>query len=216
MDHVQIMQNLRDAPPPGLARVDYFHRVYSQITGWITTADKHWLCDFLPEVALAYPRDMRIVEVGTYGGSTARGLIALTGGRVVCVDNWMDHHPGDNGCETGPESFWKNLRTYGPDLSMFVDALLTGDSHEVGPRWLLPIDLLLIDGDHSYPGALADLRDFGRHVVGGGYCLVDDYDMPFVKQACDEFFGGAASDWAVVRAPPGGDEGHVLCARRSA
>lgn len=211
MNREQILANLRAAPPSGGGRVDYFHEIYAQITGWITGPDREWLCDNLPEIALAYPHEMRVVEVGTFGGSTARGLIALTGGRITSMDNWTDFHAEDAGVPTGPDFFWKNIRTYGPDLSSRVDALITGNSREIGIAWNKPIDLLLVDGDHSYEGALADLQNFAKHVVQGGYCLVDDYDMPFVQRACEAYF--TPNDWETIRRPEPAPA-HLLCMKR--
>lgn len=216
MNREGILAHLHARPAPGPARVDYFHRIYGQITGWIAEVDRQWMCDHLPEIALAYPREMRIVEVGTFGGGTARGLVAMTGGRITCTDNWSDFHPdgadggycSHAGCATGPEFFWtilgKKVCTadppYMPDLSGCVDELITGDSRAVGSAWSTPIDLLLVDGDHSYEVALADIKNFGRHVVPGGVILVDDYDMPPVASACEEAL--RAPEWETLRGPP--------------
>ena len=51
-----------------------------------------------------------------------------------------------------------------------------------------PIDLLFLDGDHSYKGALGDLNNFYKHVRKGGFVVIHDSNMPTVKKAINHFF----------------------------
>jgi predicted O-methyltransferase YrrM len=50
---------------------------------------------------------------------------------------------------------------------------LLGDSSAI--PWELPIDLLFIDGDHSYDGCLRDFLAFEKWVRTGGLICFDDY-----------------------------------------
>ncbi len=70
---------------------------------------------------------------------------------------------------------------------------LAGDSKNVG--WLLSkipakLDVLFIDGDHSYEGVKRDLDNYGHLVVSGGRIILHDvcsgYD-PGVRKAFDEY-----------------------------
>lgn len=51
------------------------------------------------------------------------------------------------------------------------------------------IDLLFIDGDHSYNGVIKDFNNYSKMVKPGGYIVFDDYndytDSPEVKPAVD-------------------------------
>ena len=69
-----------------------------------------------------------------------------------------------------------------------------------------PIDLLIIDGDHSYEGVKADLDVWLQHVKPSGLIFLHDYDAddtcfahqdryPGVKQAVEE----CAAQWVEVR-----------------
>ena len=53
-----------------------------------------------------------------------------------------------------------------------------GDSHIVGKRWRVPLDMLVIDGDHSYDGIRLDIALWTTHVKHGGYILCHDYGSP--------------------------------------
>jgi hypothetical protein len=47
-------------------------------------------------------------------------------------------------------------------------------SEELGPRWTLPIDLLLIDGDHSEAAVRRDWDEFSDHLRPGGHVVFHD------------------------------------------
>lgn len=73
-----------------------------------------------------------------------------------------------------------------PRLREFVEA----DTHDVGQLLIrLPNphiwDLVYVDADHSYAGALQDLRLFWQ--MTERVMWVDDYDNPDVRRAVDEF-----------------------------
>ncbi len=65
---------------------------------------------------------------------------------------------------------------------------ILGNSHDV--KFDKPIDLLFVDGDHSYDGCMGDLIKYAPLVKKGGYILVHDYERdvwPAVKKACDDY-----------------------------
>jgi predicted O-methyltransferase YrrM len=45
-------------------------------------------------------------------------------------------------------------------------------SYDAIASWREPIDLLFLDGDHSFEGVTRDFREWGRHVRPGGVILV--------------------------------------------
>lgn len=233
MKRDEIHAILREAPALD-GRQAYLAERFGAMFGWITAPDQAFLCGFLPAIGLAARAPLRIVEVGTFGGSTARGLITLTGGgEIICIDDFYDfrHHEGKprrnpmlNHFESGAAMFAATLKGP-PDLSAYATLLEAPSTSHPSCRccppiakpasegWTQPIDLLFVDGDHSYEGALSDLRAFAPHVVPGGYCLVDDTHMPDVLRACREYFGAG---WEPVRLPDGNPASIAVYHRRRA
>lgn len=215
MTHEEILSILDKAPPPAGERMVYFHSVYTQIYGWVAGPDKLWLCEFLPKIAKESSNRMRILEIGVFNGGTSRGLIALTGGIFVGIDNFMDFS-GEGarslmGATDGPDAFWRTLK-YHPDLSAHVDRLIVGNSQDIGQTWSDPIDLVLFDADHNTEPLKADLSLFCPHIAVGGYALVDDYDMGTVQQAVGEYF--SQEKWETIRIPDVSTTAKIFAARR--
>lgn len=117
-----------------------------------------------------------VVEVGSYAGGTAvgwaRAMKENGRGRIICVD--MDVYSRG----TFPELTAKNIHATG--FSEERLELLGGNSRELIPRlsekYTGQVDIYLVDGDHTYEGALADLENGRRMMRRGGYILVHDVD----------------------------------------
>jgi len=137
-----------------------------------------------------------IVELGSYcGGSAAffaKGLSdrgAGSTGRVVCVDPLLGAPPW---LTLPPQMFTlnelrSNMEALG--LSSLVD-LRIGDSAAVGSVWPAePIDVLLIDGDHSFEGALRDVECWLPKLCDAGILLFDDIDSLEEMRSLDEMMG---------------------------
>jgi predicted O-methyltransferase YrrM len=137
-----------------------------------------------------------VVELGSYcGGSAAffaRGLADKPGGgagRVVCVDPLLGAPPW---LALPPQMFTlaelrANIVALG--IESYID-LKIGDSAAVGATWPAElIDVLLIDGDHSFEGALRDLECWAPKLRDGGILLFDDIDNIAEMRAVDEIMG---------------------------
>lgn len=64
-----------------------------------------------------------------------------------------------------------------------------------------PISAILIDGDHSYKGVLADCEHFLPHVIKGGYAMFHDYEresLPEVTRAVHDYLISRRSEWKFV------------------
>jgi predicted O-methyltransferase YrrM len=164
---------------------------FSQVESWPSSAQGFEDLDFLftssqldhgvaslrfDEAALLYRvvRDAgkaTIVEIGRFkGGSTLIMATAMAPGSVI----WSyDLHVAARADLSGPgldaellDALSRLGRTEGVNLEV-------GDSRAVE----IPagaIDVLFIDGDHSYEGAKADIERWGPYVREGGHMLLHD------------------------------------------
>lgn len=132
---------------------------------WLFTSNEHSRGIVrlnLAEGALLYKycrkkKDGVLLEIGRkHGGSTAIMASALDSGIVHSIDIVMHQKEVD-------------------DNLMFVKdrvRLITCDSKQIA--WDRKLDLLFIDGDHSYQGVKNDVRRFAPFVVVGGYIIMHD------------------------------------------
>ena len=125
-----------------------------------------------------------IVEVGSYYGRSASlmGLGVRDSGRsarICCVDTWQNTAVPD-----APADIYD---TFLSNVEPFRDLVtpLRGRSEEVAASWSGPIDLLFIDGDHSFEGCRRDIECWVPFVRSGGWILFHDTDFPDVRRAID-------------------------------
>jgi len=152
-----------------------------------------------------------IVEVGTYAGGTAVGwakALAENGkGKLICIDN--DTYIA----ETYPVTAKKNIQAVGLEEHRYE--LKCGDSKNIVPNLAqeLPgkVDMYLVDGDHRYESALADIENGLPLVKSGGFILVHDVDKkrkmaeatgnhPYpVYEAFKKVAGNTGFEWCILR-----------------
>lgn len=119
-----------------------------------------------------------IVEIGAYRGASttalAMGVRDAGCGHIHSIDPHKDFH-GVLGGFFSPEDhilFESTLKKY--DVIEWVTHYCT-DSASVAKDWVLKIDLLWIDGDHSYEGVATDLKLWLPFVADGGIVVLDDH-----------------------------------------
>jgi predicted O-methyltransferase YrrM len=140
---------------------------------WMTRAER------LTLFTLAFClRPSRYMEIGTLKGGSAlivaSAMAALGGdGRIFCVDPEPRVAPED---WARLESRARMFRGFSPQILPEVAAAAGG-----------PFDLVLIDGDHSYHGAVRDANGVLPFMAHGGYILFHDAFFPDVRKAIDEF-----------------------------
>jgi len=124
---------------------------------------------FLCKTASQVKDDGTILEIGCHrGGSLV--LMAVSSKKKVkifsidkkkldCVEILLNQYNVRNKCE-----------------------VIIADSHKYKWSSNIFIDLLLIDGDHSYKGCLLDLKMYCSHVKQSGFIFVHDYPSKGVKE----------------------------------
>jgi predicted O-methyltransferase YrrM len=151
-----------------------------------------------------------IVEIGSWMGRSTRALgdNVVLGGVVFAVDHWA----GAKGYYTqltikklgGPDVLYQKFRRNTADLikdgtvvpirSASQDAMAKL-TKKLG-NW--EVDLVFVDGDHSYSACMRDITDYLPLVRRGGVMAGHDYDQHGVVRAVKELFKKQA-----IRVVPG-------------
>jgi predicted O-methyltransferase YrrM len=139
----------------------------------------------LLSVADGLPQGFIACEIGSYLGASACLLAVaarLRGGTIHCVDTWDNRAMGiEVACDTFP-AFIRNTEPFRDHIVVH-----RGDSSAMAGQVPNQIDLLFIDGDHSYAAVKADLALYGPKLKADGFLLLHDYVSPEICRACDEF-----------------------------
>ena len=115
------------------------------------------------------------LEIGTRDGDSLRVVIENSPelDRIVCCDTWGSEYGG-----SGRGSDDHIHRMLAELLYVGNLACLTGHSKQTVPALKGPFDLVLVDGDHSYAGAMADLENVWPLVSRGGCVVFHDTNHP--------------------------------------
>ena len=115
-----------------------------------------------------------LLEVGSYLGASSCFLAAAArdlggGARVHCVDTWENQ-----GMTEGPRDTWEEFRH---NTERYARQIVThrGPSVDIARTFKKPVDLLFLDGDHSYEGCRADVEAWLPHLASGGLLLMHDF-----------------------------------------
>lgn len=142
------------------------------------------------------------LEIGTRDGGSLEVVLANARqlSDVICCDTWGSEYGGSG--RGGHAHIHVLMDTHGYDgRRTFLD----GDSKVTVPNlqpWLAgTFDLILVDGDHSYAGGMADLVNVWPLVRPGGAVLFHDIRHPAHPDlaACfAEFVAGRTSQHEVI------------------
>jgi len=140
------------------------------------------------------------VELGTQRGFTAyRAAIHLPRATIYCVDPWKNYegipkYVGDM------KLCWEIFKAlHAENLKSGKVVAWKGFSWDVALTFVRPIDLLWIDGDHTFEGVTKDFSMWVPQVRSGGVVVGDNYEMDDVRMAVDSFAHANGIDFHVGR-----------------
>lgn len=61
------------------------------------------------------------------------------------------------------------------------------DSKELAEVWPAPVDVVFVDGDHTYDGCAGDILGWLPHILPGGYIAVHDYRKDDIPTGADGY-----------------------------
>jgi len=139
----------------------------------------------------------RIVEVGVLGGRTTKRMARATQGIIWAVDHWQGvpddpvQAPIYRNLGRSEEAFRRRLA---PWLKSGRVRVLKMDSLEAAEVLAATegrtLDLVFLDGDHSYNGVRRDILAWGPLVRPGGVLSGHDLNWPGVQRAVEELLPG--------------------------
>ena len=154
---------------------------------------------FAQQIALAglvLPRGIdRVMEIGFNAGHSAELFLSIRSDTTVTSFD-LGAHRYVQACKEEIDRQFPGRHT-----------LVLGDSAVTVPDYVpeAPFDLIFVDGDHSYLGAQADLRNCARLARKGTIVVMDDTDMPEVFRAWKEANeAGLVREMCVLRFNLGG------------
>ncbi len=148
-----------------------------------------------------------IVEIGSFRGRSCvllgRGALASGAGAALRITAIDPHMPSGDAPRMkfnaeDHQTFLRTVERFG--VLPHVNKLIS-DSRRALENWDgTLIDLLWVDGDHTYEGALFDIAQWGKLVAPGGLMLAHDYGRyEGVTRAWDETVRPTGSGWGPTR-----------------
>lgn len=152
----------------------------------------------LYDIATSYDslKDLTYVEIGCYAGGSACLLLQRPNTNVISIDL---------GTPMPPDVVQQNVSKLNVHKNSYI--YLQGNSQTVEMVEQLKtnineIDILFIDGDHSYQGVINDFLLYNELVTSGGYIVFDDYNdwehSPEVKLAVNNLVESYKSQFEII------------------
>ncbi len=134
-----------------------------------------------------------IVEIGSYLGTSAlcvADICRKNGNKIYCVDTWNgseEHQKGEGACLCDPkllyQSFCENIQNYGYE-DVVVPVRM--DSVSAAKKFIAEktkVDMVFIDGDHSYKSVSKDITMWEKTLVKDGVVSGHDIMWDSVKRS---------------------------------
>lgn len=125
----------------------------------------------------ALPEELEFLRQEAFKLGPSSQIMMLGCGPGVMSVAMLEGHPNPpNIAIVDLTSFYyceAHLRGAGVDYSRVQ--FITGDSSSIGDQWWhIPVDLLIVDGDHSFSGCRKDIQGWWQHVKPGGLVFFHD------------------------------------------
>ena len=147
-------------------RLTFFLSAVNGIETHLTDSEKVFLYQISKKTAA-----LTILEVGSYKGASA--VCFATGSpkqaKIYCIDTW------DN--RSMSEGQYDTFQIFQDNVSQFSYKIISirGDSNDsIKSLQHLSLDILFLDGDHSYDAVLNDYKNYFPLLKSGGFLLMHD------------------------------------------
>jgi len=167
------------------------HTPYS-LSDWLAYLS-HKEIDFLTELARSLPEKPDVINIGAGGGTSGLALLSARDDlRLTTIDPVKERNPVG-----GLENELGILESSGVSY-VGRHTQIQGDSKKVGRSWDWGlIDMVFVDGDHTYEGCRGDIEEWMPHLRFGGVIALHDYQKiaawkrmnPAIEVVTDDMVG---------------------------
>jgi len=168
------------------------------ISNQINNKTFHHHYHILYDIATSYPVNyaLNYVEIGCYAGGSACLMLQRENTSVFSIDL---------GTPISPDIVRQNVNKLNKHNNNYN--YIKGSSHNLEifnklMEYIKEIDILFIDGDHSYDGVITDFNMYSKLVASGGYVVFDDYNdknhSPEVKPAVDHIISEISQEYQII------------------
>lgn len=143
------------------------------------------LCDYVGDMS-----NMTMVEIGSYVGDSTE-IFAKRVKKIICIDPWENGYDENDGASSQHDMSIVE-RQFDELCEKYDNIVKIKNTSENSSKNILDksIDLVYIDGLHTYIGVNNDIRVWLPKIKDGGYISGHDYGskhFPDVKTAVDNF-----------------------------
>uniref|UniRef100_A0A6C0CUD6 Methyltransferase n=1 Tax=viral metagenome TaxID=1070528 RepID=A0A6C0CUD6_9ZZZZ len=147
------------------------------MTDWIDQITSAW-CGHrkFAEFLVDHYKDPIVVELGVdYGFSTFVFANALneTNGKIYGIDLFL----GD--IHTGYRNTYDSVINNISEHNLKNIEIIVGDFTEISNKWETPIDILHIDGLHTYDAVKNDFNNWNKYLKDDGVIIFHDVSVPY-------------------------------------
>lgn len=131
-------------------------------------------------------KNKKMVEVGCYLGISTE-LFAEFCKEITSIDLWGMDETYDGG--ENPKDYWPNIENQARQrLSNYKNTTLIKDNSKNVSKTFEneSLDLVYLDGNHSYIGLMDDVKNWYDKIKKGGVLSGHDYNQTEVKKVVDE------------------------------
>ncbi len=177
---------------PSLKSLELVKQIASTMDGKTFHHHYHILLD----MANTYPVDYNLtyLEIGAYAGGSACLMMNRPNTTIISIDL---------GWPIDPETVLKNVWSFNKHGNNY--SYIKGNSNSIDTINRVKdvnVDILFIDGDHSYYGVWNDFLNYSNLVKPNGYIVFDDYNdyehSPMVKSAVDHIANQIRNDYEII------------------
>ena len=148
---------------------------------------------------------MKVCEIGVRSGESSLAFLEA-GAFLYMVDPWEAYPEySESACYNFPDDYQKSLERVAHFPGKYK--IIRKKSDDALADVPDDLDFVYIDANHAYDFVKRDMENWWPKITQGGWLTGDDYEMPEVKRAVNEFVESKEKEWGNLPLCPFGLNG---------